>query len=79
MPAHAEEANQLYGLTQADDHSSQSYSWQFDYRQNLFRYSALSVGYVNEGHAAGRFVWSRSLTNDDQDRDIVTLGVGFLW
>jgi hypothetical protein len=48
--AHAEEATLLYGLTQADDHATQSYSWQFDYRQSLFRYTALSVGYVNEGH-----------------------------
>lgn len=26
-----------------------------------------------------RFVWSRSVTNDDQDRDVVTLGLGLLW
>jgi len=50
MTAEAEEASLLYGLTQADDHSTQSYSWQFDYRQSLMRYAALSVGYLNEGH-----------------------------
>jgi hypothetical protein len=46
--ASAEEIAFGYGGVQSGD--SKSYSWQFDYRQTLFTYTALSVGYVNEGH-----------------------------
>jgi len=37
-----------YGGVQSG--ASSSYSWQFDYRQDLVKYTAVSAGYVNEGH-----------------------------
>jgi hypothetical protein len=46
--ANAEEIAGGYGAVQSG--SDKSYSWQFDYRQSLFPYTAVSVGYVNEGH-----------------------------
>jgi hypothetical protein len=46
--ASGEEIAAGYGAVQTG--AANSYSWQFDYRQDLFDYTALSAGYVNEGH-----------------------------
>lgn len=71
----------LYGLTQADDRSNHSYSWQFDYRQTLLRNAALSVGYVNEGHLIdhhrdGIEVQLWAVTPRWRDRVSAAIGIG---
>lgn len=41
------------GDMSADDLGESSFSWQLDYRQDLHRYFAASVSYLNEGHVTG--------------------------
>jgi hypothetical protein len=52
-PAHAEDLAIFYGATDTDDHTTASYSWQLEYRQELRRYFDLSLAYLNEGHVPG--------------------------
>jgi hypothetical protein len=50
----AEELTILYGgMTTNTDFKKSSYSWQVDYRQDLYRYLATSIAYINEGHVPG--------------------------
>jgi hypothetical protein len=50
---HAEEIAIFAGATDTDDHTSVSYSWQLEYRQQLRNYLDFSLAYLNEGHVPG--------------------------
>jgi hypothetical protein len=51
---HAQELTILGGdMTINTDLKRSSYTWQVDYRQDLYRNLAASVAYINEGHVAG--------------------------
>src|SRR4051812_27427795 len=43
----------LYGRMEAPSLDETSFTWQIDYRQNLYRNLAASVAYINEGHVTG--------------------------
>jgi hypothetical protein len=51
-PALAEEIDGFAGSVDADDHSSRSYSWALEYRQDFLTYAGASFTYLNEGHLA---------------------------
>jgi hypothetical protein len=51
--ARAEEVSLLGGLTDTDDHTSESYAWGLEYRQHLLAHLDTSFGYLNEGHIPG--------------------------
>jgi len=51
---HAQELTVLYGgMTTNTNFKQSSYSWQIDYRQDLYRNLAASIAYINEGHVPG--------------------------
>jgi hypothetical protein len=52
-PAAAEEISLLGGLTDTDDHTTESYAWGLEYRQHLLAHLDASFGYLNEGHIPG--------------------------
>lgn len=78
---HAQELTFLGGLLPETKSERSSYTWQVDYRQDLSRYFATSLAYINEGHlrehhrdgTAWEF-WGR--LPFAQDRFSVSLGVG---
>src|SRR6185436_17277776 len=49
----AHELTFFKGTMTADEVGESSFSWQLDYRQDLHRYLAASVSYLNEGHVTG--------------------------
>jgi hypothetical protein len=50
----AQELTALYGgMTTNTDFKKSSFSWQIDYRQDLYKYLAASIAYINEGHVPG--------------------------
>lgn len=51
--ARAEELAVFAGATDTDDHTSATYSWQIEYRQQLLSHFDLSLAYLNEGHLLG--------------------------
>lgn len=52
--AEAEELAVFEGVTDSDDHTSGSYSWQLEYRQLFTPYFDASFSYLNEGHLPDR-------------------------
>ena len=78
---HAQELTFLGGLLPETSSERSTYTWQVDYRQDLYRNFAASIAYINEGHlrlhhrdgTAGQF-WGR--LPFDHDRFSVSLGVG---
>jgi hypothetical protein len=51
---HAQELTFLGGgMTTHANFKQSSYTWQIDYRQDLYRYLATSIAYINEGHVPG--------------------------
>lgn len=50
---HAQELTILGGGMSRADFKQSSYTWQIDYRQDLYRYLAASIAYINEGHVPG--------------------------
>ncbi|HUA89503.1 MAG TPA: hypothetical protein VL994_08715 [Steroidobacteraceae bacterium] len=53
LRAPAEELAVFTGVTDTDDHTSVSYSWELEYRRALRRYLDFSITYLNEGHVRG--------------------------
>ncbi len=53
LPLHAQELTLLGGVTNSASFAKSSYAWQVDYRQDLFKYVAGSITYLNEGHLTG--------------------------
>jgi hypothetical protein len=51
--ARAEELTGFYGVTDTDDHTSASCSWQIEYRQPVFSFFDASFGYLNEATCLG--------------------------
>ncbi len=51
----AQELSFLEGGMSTRDTRFRSYSWQVDYQQNLTRYFAASLDYINEGHITGHY------------------------
>jgi hypothetical protein len=49
-PASAEDLSLLAGVTDTNDHSSGTYAWGLEYRQQLLPHLDASFGYLNEGH-----------------------------
>jgi hypothetical protein len=77
----AQELTFLGGLMNTSNFKQSSYSWQIDYRQDLYRNFAASIAMINEGHVPGHHrdgtaweVWGR--LPFDQDRFSVALGLG---
>ena len=78
---HAQELTFLGGLLPETKNERSSYTWQVDYRQDLYRNFAASIAYINEGHLRAHHrdgtaaeVWGR--LPFDNDRFSVSLGVG---
>jgi len=77
----AQELTFLGGLMNTSNFEQSSYSWQIDYRQDLYRNFAASIAMINEGHVPGHHrdgtaweVWGR--LPFAQDRFSVALGLG---
>jgi hypothetical protein len=77
----AQELTFLGGLLPAPSSERSTYTWQVDYRQDIYRNLATSIAYINEGHLREHHrdgtaweVWGR--LPFDQDRFSVSLGVG---
>jgi hypothetical protein len=77
----AQELTFLGGLLPKSNLDRSSFTWQVDYRQDLYRNFAGSIAYINEGHLPGHHrdgtaweAWGRLPFNDD--RLSVSLGVG---
>jgi hypothetical protein len=51
--ARAEDLAVFAGVTDTDDHTSGSYAWQLEYRQQLLQHFDFSLAYLNEGHVPG--------------------------
>jgi hypothetical protein len=62
-PAAAEDLSLLAGVTDTNDHTSATYAWGLEYRQQLLAHLDASFGYLNEGH----------LPNDHRDGAMVQL------
>jgi len=78
---HAQELTFLGGLLPKTNTERSSYTWQIDYRQDLYRNFATSISYINEGHLREHHrdgtaweVWGR--LPFDEDRFSVSLGIG---
>jgi hypothetical protein len=48
--AEAEDLSLLAGVTDTSDHTSGTYAWGLEYRQQLLPHFDASFGYLNEGH-----------------------------
>ena len=77
----AQEVTLLGGLLPKSNFDRSSFTWQVDYRQDLSRYFAGSIAYVNEGHIPGHHrdgtawqAWGRLPMF--HDRLSLSLGVG---
>ncbi len=77
----AQELSFLGGLMNESNPRQSSYTWQVDYRQDLYEYLAASAAYLNEGHVPGHHrdgtafeLWGR--LPFDQDSFALSLGVG---
>jgi hypothetical protein len=77
----AQELTFLGGVMNTSNFGQTSYSWQIDYRQDLYRNFAASIAMINEGHVPGHHrdgtaweVWGR--LPFAQDRFSVALGLG---
>jgi hypothetical protein len=53
LPMSAQELSLLGGAMSTRDARLSTYTWQIDYQQNLTRYLAGSIAYINEGHVDG--------------------------
>lgn len=53
--ARAEEVTFFAGVTDSDDHTSGTYAWGLEYRQQLLTGLDASFGYLNEGHLPGHY------------------------
>ncbi|MGO9802046.1 MAG: hypothetical protein ACLPTM_03960 [Steroidobacteraceae bacterium] len=78
--ARAEELTVLAGVTDSDDHTSGTYAWGLEYRQQLLTDLDTSFGYLNEGHLPGHFrdgavlqLWGHTLWRQRVD---LALGAG---
>ena len=78
---HAQELTFLGGYLPESKNERSSYTWQLDYRQDLYRYLATSISYINEGHLREHHrdgtawqIWGR--LPFDEDKFSVSLGVG---
>ncbi len=78
---HAQELTFLGGLLPRSSLERSSFTWQVDYRQDLYRNFAASIAYINEGHLPGHHrdgtaweAWGR--LPFFQDRVSLSLGVG---
>ncbi|OYV00820.1 MAG: hypothetical protein CFE26_23560, partial [Verrucomicrobiales bacterium VVV1] len=49
----AQELSFVGGVMNTANFAESSYTWQVDYRQNLYRNFAASIAYINEGHVPG--------------------------
>ncbi len=77
----AQELTFLGGYLPETKNERSSYTWQLDYRQDLHRYFATSISYINEGHLRDHHrdgtawqVWGR--LPFAEDKFSVSLGVG---
>jgi hypothetical protein len=77
----AQELTFLGGLLPKSNFERANYTWQVDYRQDLYRNFAASIAYVNEGHVPGHHrdgtaweVWGRLPLF--KDRFSISLGLG---
>src|SRR5581483_9894693 len=77
----AQELSFLGGLLPRSNLERSSYTWQVDYRQDLYRNFAGSIAYINEGHLPGHHrdgtawqAWARLPLF--QDHVSLSLGVG---
>jgi hypothetical protein len=78
---HGQELTFLGGLLPETSSERSSYTWQIDYRQDLYRNFATSIAYINEGHLREHHrdgtaweIWGR--LPFAQDRFSVSLGAG---
>jgi hypothetical protein len=78
--AGAEELTVLAGVTDSDDHTSGTYAWGLEYRQQLLTDLDASFGYLNEGHLPGHYrdgavlqLWGHTLWRQRFD---LALGAG---
>jgi len=78
---HGQELTFLGGLLPETSSERSSYTWQIDYRQDLYRNIATSIAYINEGHLREHHrdgtaweIWGR--LPFAQDRFSVSVGVG---
>jgi hypothetical protein len=78
--ARAEELTVLAGVTDSDDHTSGTYAWGLEYRQQLLTDIDASFGYLNEGHLPGHYrdgavlrLWGHTLWRERFD---LALGAG---
>jgi hypothetical protein len=55
VKASCQELSLLGGTTTSGVFQKSTYGWEADYRQNLYRYLAGSVSYINEGHFPGHY------------------------
>jgi len=81
LQLHAQELTFLGGYLPESKNERSSYTWQVDYRQDLYRYLATSISYINEGHLRKHHrdgtawqMWGRMPFDDDKFS--VSLGVG---
>jgi hypothetical protein len=77
----AQELSILGGVMDTQDHVDSSYSWQVEYRQDIYRNLAASIAVINEGHVPGHHrdgtaweAWGRLPFADN--RFAVAVGVG---
>lgn len=77
----AQELTFLGGVMNTSNLNQTSYTWQVDYRQDLFRNFAASIAYINEGHLPGHHrdgtaweAWARLPLFED--RVSISLGLG---
>ena len=77
----AQELTLLGGFLPKSNLAQSSFTWQVDYRQDLYRYLAGSIAYINEGHVPGHHrdgtaweAWGR--LPFAQDRLSISLGLG---
>jgi hypothetical protein len=81
LSLHAQELAFLGGLLPETRAERSTYTRQVDYRQDLYRYVATSIAYINEGHLREHHrdgtVWELwGCLPFDNDRFSVSLGVG---
>lgn len=77
----AQELTFLGGVMNTSNLNQTSYTWQVDYRQDLYRNFAASIAYINEGHLPGHHrdgtaweAWARLPLFED--RVSISLGLG---
>jgi hypothetical protein len=77
----AQELTLLGGFVNNSNFAKKSYTWQLDYRQDLYRNFAGSIAYINEGHVPGHHrdgtaweAWGRLPLF--QDRLLISVGLG---